>query len=535
MQATSLPVEFSSEIESERIAWERRYYRENFDVILTELGMALNAALNIDRPVSFWRLLVGPWLYSFIPFVLAEMRSNIDRGSKVPQRHVSADFDDFSARTFLTASAELVWADCRRRPVLLEAEQVDHLLEQRRSKGWRRRLARLMKRMHWHAQGIVPGRAQVVVRDGYFSDRTTFAIWWQSGGRVIFDRREYDWSPERQPVDWDLREKLGSQLQLSLPEPGATLRRLIPLHLPKSYLEGFEALGALADRYYRPSAKVFFTCNAHWHDEVFKFETARASERGGKLLAGQHGANYGIVQDLLGEELERRNATKFCTWGWAEDERTVPLPAPRLLVAGDRRGEADEILFTSTTTTINGGVNEPYTGTTFSDYLALQIRFLNALPVAVRSHLRFRTLADWDREFWAPLAAFPEIRLENAYDAEAPFLTRLASCRLFICDHIGTTYAQALSANKPTLLFWDPAVMRIRPSAAPYFEAFRACGILHYDPEEAAREAVRAHADIDEWWAAADKQAAVKAFQGRFLLTGENASQTWAKFLVDEI
>ena len=41
----------------------------------------------------------------------------------------------------------------------------------------------------------------------------------------------------------------------------------------------------------------------------------------------QHGGTYGEVQILGGEALERKLTDHYITWGWNEDEKTVPLPA----------------------------------------------------------------------------------------------------------------------------------------------------------------------------------------------------------------
>ena len=78
---------------------------------------------------------------------------------------------------------------------------------------------------------------------------------------------------------------------------------------------------------------------------------------------------------------------------------------------------------------------------------------------------------------------FPDLAVE---DWSTPFLQSLERCRVYVADHLETTYIEALAANKPTILFYDPAQYRIREEAKPYYDGLASAGILHTDPESAA-------------------------------------------------
>ncbi len=123
---------------------------------------------------------------------------------------------------------------------------------------------------------------------------------------------------------------------------------------------------------------------------------------------------------------------------------------------------------------------------------------------------------------------------ENAYECGVPFAERLASCALYVCDQLGTTYAEALALDKPTILFWDREASPLRRSAQPYFDALHACGILHYSPEAAAGEVAKAHGDIAAWWADPARQRTVRDFRDRYLLTDRNAPALWTNFLLEQ-
>ena len=77
----------------------------------------------------------------------------------------------------------------------------------------------------------------------------------------------------------------------------------------------------------------------------------------------------------------------------------------------------------------------------------------------------------------------------------------MLSCRLLVLDHAGTTLAQALAADIPFVLFWNPEVTSFTPEAEQLLEGFRSVGILHDTPEAAAEQVRRVWDTIPEWWA----------------------------------
>lgn len=68
-------------------------------------------------------------------------------------------------------------------------------------------------------------------------------------------------------------------------------------------------------------------------------------------------------------------------------------------------------------------------------------------------------------------------------------------------DHAGTTLAQALAANIPFLLYWNPETASFTPEALPLLDKLREAGILHDTPESAAAKAAEVWGDVPGWWA----------------------------------
>jgi len=111
------------------------------------------------------------------------------------------------------------------------------------------------------------------------------------------------------------------------------------------------------------------------------------------------------------------------------------------------------------------------------------------------------------------------------------FFKSLASCRLFICDNLASTFIDALALNKPTLLFWNPETNILRPEAEGYYRDLKREGVLYHNPEEAATALNSVYDDVEGWWDESQRKTAVGKFCREFALTSRNAVKEWAQEL----
>ncbi|MFR1533258.1 MAG: hypothetical protein ACLSTO_06190 [Bilophila wadsworthia] len=125
--------------------------------------------------------------------------------------------------------------------------------------------------------------------------------------------------------------------------------------------------------------------------------------------------------------------------------------------------------------------------------------FMAALPEALRKQSQYRPYFDVPSSLedapWL-LRRFPEVTR-----CTGPLEPRLLGCRLLVLDHAGTTLAQALAANIPFLLYWNPETASFTPEALPLLDKLREAGILHDTPESAAAKAAEVWGDVPGWWA----------------------------------
>ncbi len=299
--------------------------------------------------------------------------------------------------------------------------------------------------------------------------------------------------------------------------------------LPTCFLEGYADLRFGARSMGRYPAAVL-SANAWYYEEAFKRWAADGAAAGSQLLGVQHGGNYGIDAYSPSEDHETAITDRYYTWGWTRDgvfAKTMPMPAPKLMRHIDPipRADATGILLV-TTSLPRYPLQVDHDSERFERYLARQDEYLRATSGVARRDLRVRPHREslgWDvSERIAE--AHPDIAIESW---DVPFAESLARCRVFVCDHLSTTFAEALAANKPTILFWDLTETRVRPEATEVFRQLADAGILFGDPIAAARATAEAYADAETWWSESGRVNAVARFRERFTCTDVNALGLW--------
>lgn len=509
--------------------------------ILSGLASRLDEIHGEEHDSRYWRILIGPWLMVYVPVLY-------DRFCWV--RHALSAYPDLTTMG-LSPASHVVPQDTldyvlRVRTDLYNVQiyskvfsflGVDFVSKPRQeaedapgpSASFSARAA-----LSYAAKAAINAVSRtcgrVVMQEARFSSRETLRLALRTKGKALpyypVDRP----APPRTP-DQALRQRL-ADLDLGAGDFETFVSRALPGDLPAVFLEGYSELAKTSRRRGSRAPRAILSTNAWYFDEPFKRWAAISAEQGTKLLGCQHGGNYGSVLISPSEEHEITIADRFYSWGWESPGSPKVAPMPATLLCGVEQIGADDakaaILYVNT---CESRYLQTLSSTPerMSAYLDWGARFARALPDRLRSELIVRPHREdsgWDiRARWADVA--PDLVLQGW---DKPFSEALEECRLFVCDHLSTTYAQALALNKPCVLFWDPesGQNKLRPEAVPFHEALHAAGILHYDPETAAAAVAGAWPDVARWWNEPARQKARRVFRDRFARTSADAISRWA-------
>jgi putative transferase (TIGR04331 family) len=349
------------------------------------------------------------------------------------------------------------------------------------------------------------------------------------------------WSSSASPPIFDECRK-GLATLPSTNEFEFLLVQSFPQNFPALYLEGYHrATSETLSRYSRIPPVIASTVG-WYYNEPFKFLAAEASSRPCRLLTAQHGGGYGIYRFSAPELHERRVGDSFMVWGWADEEtracRNLPSFKLSTVFAGQprksTRHRTDAILYVATAhPRYLYRFHSMPVGSQWEAYFEWQVRFLTATPERIRRAVRFRPQPhDFGQAVRVRiLERFNDVFWEDGQ----PFQHALDSSRMVVVDHAATTFLEALVANIPTVLFWDPHRWEARSEAEPYFESLRSVGVLWDSPETAAAKVEEVYNEPWRWWGEEVLQDARQSFVDRYALSREDWLDCWVKALKEEI
>ena len=316
------------------------------------------------------------------------------------------------------------------------------------------------------------------------------------------------------------------------------LAKLIAEDMPQIFIEQYKVLTKRTRKNTRRRPAAIFSATAWHYQDQFKEWAANSAEDGVRLVGTQHGGNYGSLQYFLQENHELSIVDRFYSWGWTR-ERThgeiVPFSATKLAgldnISSTDNEEKKEILYV-TSMWPRHLIQFPWTYAYWDDCMKMNLEFYRSLSEKVKGHTKLRPHKE---DFgWDVVARFKSVNKNIEIESwDAPFLASLIRSRLYVCDHplTSTTFIEALTINKPTILFLNPsfAANMLHPGAVDFYDDLRSMGILFDNPRDAAEQTNLVYDYADEWWNEKERQRAVGRFLNMFGRVSVNSVDEWSK------
>jgi len=515
------------------------YVREVYESVLPQLAEVLNSVHGTDFSLRYWRILLGPWLQSYLTATYDRYRHIEHALSEFPRLTTTVlSEDSFETPSDTLSYVTNLFEDSfnlqiyskifrffgKDFPKVSINCQESSLYNKLARISWKHKAVNAFSKLYMR---VLSKYSSVVFRSTYFPFSSEIAFLRVFMGRVALMKVK---SESKVGVEYNsnIRENI-KKVSFGEDDFLKCLSEMLFADIPKCFVEDYQAIGKEGVRGYPNSAKVIFSANSWYYDEVFKSWSAKRAEKGALLLGTPHGGGYGAEFDIFGEEHEVSIVDYYYSWGWSKEghaAKVIPMPASKLMNIEEcgASNVKEGILWVAT-------VGPRYliefndVPRLFPAYMSWQKRFLEAVPHVLLSEVLLR--AHYQDNGWGLVSRLKEVEPSLKVDSwSVPFRKRLDQCRLYVCDHLSTTFIEALAANKPTILFWDPDANKLRSEAEPYFELLRKVGVLFDNPESASEAVSHAYADVELWWND-DRQKAVKEFCSQFARTSPDAIKLW--------
>lgn len=298
------------------------------------------------------------------------------------------------------------------------------------------------------------------------------------------------------------------------------LSDLVKKQIPKYYLEGYTDFRKKVLNAYPKKSKIIFTANAYSSNDSFKFWVAEKHEQGTQYIIGQHGGHYGMGLFSSHEKHQIKSADKFFSWGWdmPQNNKVVPVSAIKLNQNIKHNPKGDILIPFLSIPRYSYHVMSMVIAGQMLKYFDNQIELLKFLSPELKPLIKLRlTVSDYQWNFKDRLTdeGFAN-QIDSDKSLKKSFYNRLSECRLCIATYNATTYLETFSANFPTLLYWDSYYWELNNESKPYFKLLEDEGILHYSVESLYEKLNEIYMDPMSWWKQKNIQDAKDIFCKRF-------------------
>jgi putative transferase (TIGR04331 family) len=516
----------SSDVENLPYHWDDRdkayddymYIQDLKHFYLDQISLQLNAIHRKNYDSNTWNIIIGHWMHCFISVVLDRWRQLIKATSENPILHTTVldyDHSQFIANSTHHAIEQFYcdnWNHVFISKILYHFPSIIVHKSKRRiypvinSKNLKKPIVNIVRRsclfilrnlIKSISYNTRKSNKVLALFSPYLSVSKLIKLAFDYNGKVIYEPDLPKLSPC--PHGDDLR-----QWRITPHDKNSTFEKalvqLIPEWVPTIFLEGFSLNDNNISKYYLKKTDIIFTANAHFNNDSFKIWTARQKHNQSKVIIGLHGGGPPFkfhsshqheieIADLyfvngnadrrhshfrsVGQFWSRLDKQSRCATGGA---LVVSVCMPRY--AMDCRSMA--------------------TASQMPSYFNDQFEFYDNLGERIQQNIKVRLYPNdygWNQEQrWRD--RFPIIK----FDFSRKFEQIVRKMRIVICTYNATTYNQTISANIPTLIYWNPNHWQVADQVEKEIDAFRSVGVFHQNPVSAAKFLESIWDKIEDWW-----------------------------------
>ena len=524
----------------------QEYCKKIYEKTLQSLTYSVNMHLGINKDKEYYRRLLGNWLLQFIHqaydkfsiLKAAQKKGKIHTWTlNNEQFYYPFDVDDYNLKSnddiyqlqLFSEVIRYMGVSNRTRKISVPLGLKEDLTFEKNPKDFKA----IVMKVYLLLAKLIKTKEQAVIVGPYIKRRKwllSLILICKSPRRIILDPFKYYLNVKNKPIDFNFRKKN----RIKSTAFSSWIAQFAINNIPQCYLEYHFEFANLVKELYPSKGNCFFTYNALYGNIPFQYFVA-SRYKNDFIVSAQHGCSYGMLKRDPLEDYDRSIVDCFYTYGWTESAQTRPLPMPKLIKERTNVKTYGDILFVTTTRFRYITRFQPATNSTknISDHVNAPIQFFskleNTASLIIRHH-KIDYLRKWNNRERIK-EVFPEIR----EDKNKSFYRSLEQCRIFISDHMGTAFLEAMQANVPTIVFINKTSWLFRKKFETFIKDLEREKILFFCPHAAAYHLNYVDRDIGSWWRNKNLQKARKNFISKYALTSDNWMDRWKSELLGAI
>ena len=517
------------------------YIESLYEKVLNILASELNHTHNKNYDLKAWRIILGPWLMPYLSATydrylhIEKAKKNFPKFKTILLSEnsyiIPIDTIDFRRRiegdVYNLQLYSKIFKELGMKFPEKEIYQSNNLFLSYFFKSKIIYLINYLSLMTFRCITFFSKKSGILVQSSYFPKKIDFYLTICNLGKLVF----YYQAPLNSlhfPIKSSLTKKRLTRVNIGKSEYEIILSKIIFSDIPLSFLENFEYIENTSKKIYPSNIGAIFSSIAWYFDENFKqYSAYKYSSKNFLLFGSQHGGNYGSTfnsQYITKHELEI--CDRYYSWGWTNikyKEKIIPFYANKIVGITKKNIENKHGILWVGTHQSRFLYDFSILPINFVDYLKRQEIFLNNISDRCLLNIKYR--AHFSDGGWGISSRLKKVNSKLQFsNLKVSFHEALKNCRIYVVDHLSTTFLEALSLNKPTIIFTSDDIIE---SAKPFYQLLRDVGILFESPEEAAIQLNIVYDNADTWWLDKKRQKNIKIFTGQFSKNSEHSFSGW--------
>jgi putative transferase (TIGR04331 family) len=516
-----------------------KYLDKLYEDRLKKYSTILNEIHGATNEILYWRIIIGPWLRSFMDIlydryqsiaiaIKSEKVDDVEIFNYNLEDWVPKDFNEYYSWIVDDPWNEVIYSEAIKylEQPFTENKEIT-ICKKKTKKNSKFGIKTVIRKLLYISQRylIPPELQKISFVSPYATLKNIIKLQLKFKQLVVYAS---DLSIDDLGLDSEKRKRL--ELAGSVSGFECFLDKMLSKLFPKVYLESFDDIKTKALKYYPKRPEVICTSVGYFALDGFKIWTADSIKNyNTKYYIGQHGGNMGISFWNQQEDHQIKSSDTFFSWGWLDSNYSSIQPMPSIKLSERCVEQNDEGHILLVLTSLPKYFYNHYSthiGGQYLTYLSQQAEFLEKLNQQVSNILKIRLDKVFDRNVKNKIPSQYYGSIDNSGKL---FLDNVKNSRICICTHNGTTLLQMLSLNFPVIVFWDCKYNEIKENAMSSIDELREVGIFHETPESAAEFLNQIVNNISDWWGQEELQNKRKSFISKYAYRDDLWVNDWKK------
>ncbi len=515
------------------------YLDDLYESRLEKYSNVLNEMHGVDNSTRYWRIIIGPWLGSFINVLYDRFLSinNAIKSGKVTDveifeyntnNWVPKNFEEYYNYILNDSFNDILYSE------IIKLTNIPYTTNNKiflnNSIKIKTINKSIIKKIIDFSQIFVPS---------YFQKIVLFSVYAPLKNRMKlhYKLRQIPYYgleilPKNVEINSISRNKFSVNSQLG--EFERLLNVLIPMFIPTVYVENFSYVKLKSLQKFPKQTNVILTSTGYEGNDAFSIWAAeRVENYKSKLYIDQHGGGTGLYLWDWDEGHINKISDKFFSWGWVDFryKNVQPMPSIKISEYNISQNNMGDILYvmSSLPPYFYRHMSLPVAGQ-YSVYFKQQISFFDKVNEKVLKNLKIRSDSRFDKNIneKIKISGYGEyIDLDKS-----TFISRVNCTRICICSSNGSIFLEMMSANFPVIVFWNFNYNELRPAAQKWINQLQVVGIFHDSPQSAAKFLNSISHNVSKWWLSDKVQNIRSEFVENYALNSPDWCDKWHKELI---